>query len=370
MFKKVISLFCIACLLVLSFSGCGSEPEFDEETFFDFSKYKSTEKKDGYTYDIYDGYIEIVSYSGSDSVLKIPEEFDKIKVRSIGANAFENNEKIRELLLPEELLRVDDSAFCNCVNLKKVTFPEDMKIIGEKAFYGDNALEEITIPGGVVRIGCLAFSECENLKKVAIPETVKDIGGACFMFTPWLDGKKDEFVTAGDGVLIAYNGNKSDIVIPDGIKTVSAFSNRYGLNSVKFPSSVERIGAMGFAYCNSLKEISLPGSVKEIGDKAFMWCQSLKKITLSDKIEKVGSFAFSDCSVLEKIDFPATLKTLGDRVFVRCAKLTDVTVRSEIVSAGDGILEDTNKDVTISAKVNSPLKDYAEEYGYNFKALG
>lgn len=68
-----------------------------------------------------------------------------------------------------------------CENTIFPSFPYDVIIIGTAAFFNNAPSgENLTIPSGVQTIENQAFMECHNIKKVTIPYTVTSIGAYAF----------------------------------------------------------------------------------------------------------------------------------------------------------------------------------------------
>ena len=80
---------------------------------------------------------------------------------------------------------------------------------------------------------------------------------------------KEEFVIR-DGTLIKYNGNGGNVVIPDGVTSISeeAFKET-DITEVEIPEGVQVIGEYAFAYCDSLKNVKFPSTLISIGYGAF-----------------------------------------------------------------------------------------------------
>ena len=55
------------------------------------------------------------SYNGNNSLVEIPSE-----VTVIGEKVFYNHEEIREVRLPNGIIRIEDKAFYHCLNLQKI----------------------------------------------------------------------------------------------------------------------------------------------------------------------------------------------------------------------------------------------------------
>ena len=97
--------------------------------------------------------------------------------------------------IPENIVKIGDSAFYKCTILMSVTIPESVTSIGREAFHCCNGLTSITIPDSVTSIGEQAFQECRGLKSVIIGNSVKDIGWSAFQSCTGLAS-----VTMGNGV--------------------------------------------------------------------------------------------------------------------------------------------------------------------------
>lgn len=78
------------------------------------------------------------------SVLRISSTINEgYQVRSIAANAFENADHLKEVVLPESYVCVGSKAFANCKNLKTVIVPDMDTIFEADVFDGD----EIVLKG-------------------------------------------------------------------------------------------------------------------------------------------------------------------------------------------------------------------------------
>ena len=78
-----------------------------------------------------------------------------------------------------------------------------------------------------------------------------------------------------------------------------------------------------FAFRSSgLEDVRLPGALRKIGERAFEYCKSLRGIALPDALEEIGFGAFWG-SGLESFFAPASLRRIGDMAFRECRCLRD-----------------------------------------------
>lgn len=152
---------------------------------------------------------------------------------------------------------------------------EKIKYIGRLAF-ARSGLSSIKIPKGVVTIDYGAFYACKALSDVSIPDTVTSIGNKAFADTLWLDNwyqnkAAADFLIVGDGILIAYKGNESNVEIPENVKQINpeVFMNHTEIESVNLPASVIKIGSSAFKGCSALKGLSGCEGLKAVVKGAF-----------------------------------------------------------------------------------------------------
>lgn len=194
--------------------------------------------------------------------------------------------------------------------LTEIELPNVITEIGDFAF-ARSALTSINIPESVTKIGYGAFYHCDYLEEVNIPNTVTVIEPAAFAETKWIKKWKqysgEEFLIVGDGILIAYNGDYRNVIIPDDVKTIAAnvFENHNEIQSAQLPDSLLYIDEEAFVGCSSLKLITGGKSVKCIGDRAFAECP-LSNIRIPASVETVGVGAYTSQAfiIFQGIEIP------------------------------------------------------------------
>lgn len=183
--------------------------------------------------------------------------------------------------------RNDDKAKIDNVKLTRtiyklvdVVLPDNYEgkpyVIGESAFENNEFVASVTIPEGVEMICDKAFSGCINLENIVIPNSVSAIGSDAFVGTKWYDNQEDGMVYAGN-VLYKYKGSmpaNTAITISDGTLGIAgkAFADCSGITSVTIPSSMTTIGDRAFYNCSNIKDIISYVSAEDLfipGSEAF-----------------------------------------------------------------------------------------------------
>ncbi len=192
-----------------------------------------------------DGSGEIKSYKGEESVIEIPNEIDGKKITAIGKGAFEENEYIEKVIVPDGVTLIQNNAFKGCISLeeailpesctsigvsvfedckglKKADLPKGVRVLSRKVFKNCISLESLDIPSGVIKIDDQALYYCESLKDITLPEGLTYLGKEClyacgFNYGPVLEGewgysKRKFYIPAsvtqiddgGSGIFAAY----------------------------------------------------------------------------------------------------------------------------------------------------------------------
>jgi len=214
--------------------------------------------------------LAITGYAGSDSEVIIPSSINFLPVTSFGNNAFDSV-NMTNIIIPNIVTNLGDSAFNNCVNLTGIVIPSRVKQTGNFTFDGCSRLANVTIPASVTKIGDGAFAGCSSLTSIIIPSSVTSIGS-------------------------------------------EAFDNS-GLTNITIPDSVVFIDGLAFVNCYKLATVKLPNTITSISYLMFAECDNLTQITIPDGITNIGTAAFYDCYKLTAIYFEGNAPSTGDQVF-------------------------------------------------------
>ena len=225
-------------------------------------------------------------------------------------NLYLNGNLVTELIIPQTVTTIENSAFLNCTSITSVTIPESVTYIGNFAFQNCSSLTSVTISGSVTSIGYSAFQNCSSLTSVTIPDSVISIGYSAFQNCSSL----------------------TSVTIPDSVISIGNFSFE-GCSSLETVylsenSKLQSLETCIFAKCTSLKSIIIPDSVISIGNAAFYDCSSLESVTIPDSVTSIEHSAFENCSSLEsiKLGSDSHLNKIASCAFLNCISLTKINI--------------------------------------------
>ena len=139
---------------------------------------------------------------------KIKEIVVESGVTNIGNDAFTQLTKLEKVSLPSTVTSLGKDAFAICFLLADINIPESVQSIGKEAFSACYALTSITIPKGVTTIEKSTFWYCDHLQSVTLPKSLKSVSDNAFVYCSALT---DVFYegTASDwnAVTISSTGN-------------------------------------------------------------------------------------------------------------------------------------------------------------------
>lgn len=113
----------------------------------------------------------------------VPEKAVDYIVTEVGDFAFQNNEYIKNITLPETLRYIRRVAFSGCVNLEAVSLPSSLETIEECAFYGASKLKTVIFPQGLKKIENMAFYGTA-LESIYFENGLESIGHSAFKNVP------------------------------------------------------------------------------------------------------------------------------------------------------------------------------------------
>ena len=224
---------------------------------------------------------------------------------SIGSQVFINSNELETLEYKgtlEQWLSIEFGSFwmddishtfiVNGEELTNLVVPEGVTSIGNSAFYGCSGLTSITLPSSLISIGEYAFQNCSGIETLEYKGTIDQWLSIDFSSTWTLDSSH---------TFIVNEEELTNLVVPEGVTSIGerAFYGCSGLTSITLPSSLTSIGDWAFQYCGRLSgELDLGNCTRltSIGNAAFYGCSGLTSITLPSSLTSIGGSAFFDCS--------------------------------------------------------------------------
>ena len=234
------------------------------------------------TYSNYDGTCTIRSFFGNDAeyeTIAIPSTINGETVTGID-NAFQNNQQIKNIILPETIKNINDNAFKN------------------------SSLKSINLPTSVITIGNNAFDNCKNLKldMTALPylESVGDYAFNNSYITNFNFAESTNLNYIGSYAFSFTDLEQVDLSNANQLRELNdfCFNSCNNLALVKLPQRLETINSCAFYYCRNLATIEFPSSLKTIESDAFYSCTSLTTVILPVSIDTIDNNAFGSCTSL------------------------------------------------------------------------
>ena len=353
---SLILIFCIFLTSLIMFSSCSNDLETEIETgsmglFYELNKDAKSYVLAGIG-DCLDTEIVIHAKYNGKPVTEIKEDaFRDCKtitgvtigkeIKSIGNYAFYGT-KIKEIVIPDNVVEIGDNAFENCSSLEKAVIGNGVKEIIANTFMNCSKLSQVELGNSLEKIGGTAFSKCSNLKTINLPSTVTTIDSLAFSYSGLEEiVLPDSVVNIGSRAFLECVNLKT-ANIGNEITAVQSetFKNCYMLESVTIGKGVKTIQSSAFYGCNTLKTLKINASIQEVKNSAFYGCISIQDVYITDldawcKAFFYGSFAnplayaqnfYVDGKLLTQLVVPEGVERLFDCVFSNYEKLTSVVL--------------------------------------------
>ena len=273
--------------------------------------------------------------------------------------AFKNKKTLSHFSFPEKITYIGSSAFYNTSLSGALLIPDDVLVIDNDAFR-ETLIGSVSFSPRLNRIGLSAFSSCTSLTgTLTLPETLTYIGDYAFnycAFTGELHLPNSlEYIGAGSFYDAGYFvGN---LRIPDKITKLygSTFGSVNGRDAFRNGTldlnNVIEYGSHDFAYCSFVGELIIPEGTIElprlffanISSKGNLTCvlfpRSLRKIAeyafygqskmcesivFPEGLVSIGNNAFESCKQIPSIELPSTMQSIAKSAFQNCVNLSNI----------------------------------------------
>ncbi len=126
-------------------------------------------------------YVIIIGTKAESFNLKIDSEIDGLPVKEIAEAAFQNNQDIYNVTIPDSVEKIGEAAFRNCQNLVSVTLPSGLKELPFECFRDCKVLGAPVLPETLEKIDASCFEGCTKIGDIKIPASVTEIGYDAFL---------------------------------------------------------------------------------------------------------------------------------------------------------------------------------------------
>lgn len=244
---------------------------------------------------VYDGN-SIVKYLGDSPNCIVPSAIDGVQIESIASGTFDDAADIRNLLVSEGIIVIEDNACSGIADLRSLSLPASMETVGS------------------------AFSKAVPI--IRIPS-----------ITDWLQINFTGRITENTDLYV------SDILF-------TSFNAQ--------ESQVTALNEHAFYGIRSLRSADLNG-ITDIPRMAFKDCISLGEVVLDAGTLSIGQAAFDNCDINE-ISIPDNVRELEINVLRNNRNLKEVVLGSGIAIIGDGAFDQDYAITAVFATSDSPAQ--------------
>lgn len=274
-----------------------------------------------------------ITYTLKDGVLNI------VGTGEIAGLSFKNNADVKSVIISEGITAIGESAFYECTNLSRVSFPSTLKTLCSSAFERCYSIDNVVFPSSVKSISYSCFGACASCTFTfegdcpAISEKAF-WGTDCTFRVP--DTWSDSDMTGHDSRSARYIGgfrtlenirySERDfgvfLITGEGSIPDNAFAGRTDIQKITIDEGITSVGNGAFKNCPELTEVILLSTVTDIGASAFEECKKLASVSPLSGITSIGARAFAECEALKTPEFSVELALLGENAFFNCKNLT------------------------------------------------
>ena len=272
----------------------------------------------------------VTGYTGTAETLMIPASVRGNTIYKIADNAFANNTTLTSVNLPGCLEEIGSDAFYGCSELQEIVIPGSVNTIGSNAFSSCSKLRKAVLPASMTQFTQGLFSNCSQLKEISISIAAQNTSvaftGCSIQTIHYLKGSTalmpdfTEISSQENRVEYVCRQTLKHIDFENGIKHIGNYAfyesnQKYAIESIGFPSTLETVGAYAFSGLWHLESIVLPEGTIELGEECFSYC-GLSSVVFPQSLQRINDRAFYYCSDLITPELPDVI--LGEEVFAYC----------------------------------------------------
>jgi len=372
--------------------------------------------------------LTITGYFATLAEVVIPNEIHGTPVTAIGSNAFDGNQAITSVSLPNSITEIGWAAFRGNTRLTSVTVPDSVTSIGGQAFgfvSNNQRVVGFTLHG--------SHQSVANRYAIENGFGFNENPSSGFTTSVSIDQWTQEWSLSITG----YFATLTEVVIPSEIHGTrvteigsNAFSGNQAITSVSIPDSITEIGWAAFRGNIRLTSVSIPDSVTSIGGQAFGFASNNQRIanftidgshrsaahryavengfgfnedpssgfatsvqvdrwtnawslTIIDyfatdtiveipseihgvRVTEIGSNAFGGNQAITSVVIPESVTSIGWAAFRGTTSLQTVDIPASVITIGNNAFQNSNNGLIILGVPDSAAEDYAIENNITF----
>ena len=250
---------------------------------------------------------ELGSYAFSDCLSEIPLKIGS-GIENIKDSTFENSKFTGQLIIPNNVKRINRRAFFNCYNFTgELILSENLSYIDSEAFEGCSSISgTLKFPDKIYRIAESAFALCEGIEKIDVGD---GINCSRLAFAHCINLKS----------IVGKNIETQDM---DGI-----FMGCYSLKSLDLESFGYKYSVSGgssFLECEGIERVGT--NFKSIVSDMFRGAKGLKEVEIASGITELPRGIFAECPNLKTVKIPSSVKTIHSLAFYKTTNIQDIYV--------------------------------------------
>lgn len=238
------------------------------------------------------------------------------------AGVFKNKLSLENVILPKDLIRIENEAFAGCSSMNISELPDGIEYIGSGAFADCERITISRLPEALKYLGDWAFRLCASIRTVSFGPELETMEAAFH----WCEGI--EFVDMSRATKLRD--------IPG-----QAFVANYNLRHLILPEGIESLGGE-FIGETLIKTLNIPGTVNRVEESAFV-ATNLRVISLGEGIKELPDNTLAYNKKLLTVNLPSTLESLSESTFVGSKKISAIScMAKDAPEASVASFEDIN----------------------------
>lgn len=242
------------------------------------------------------------------------------------------------LTFPNTLVEIENNAFNSNNNLQNVTLPDSVRAIGDCCF-AYCGISNISLNSNLQKIGDFCFFTCQ-IDRIKIPSQVKSIGINPFIGTQHIECIDNERFVSENGLL--YGKENGGVIA------------HYEDSEIALYPPISRVNSFAF-YMSKVTDVFMGANVVDLEPWAFYQAEKLERIIWQkSNIEEIPEGCLGKCTNLTKIIIPASVKEIKRGSLFDCYELRKIRFEGKYTKANEKMFERIQRPLSIPKAYESP----------------